>query len=73
MGIFLKVLGVFGIGLGVFLTLTVLGAPLGISMIVGGVQLFALGAVSDSVNEIKLRMVGSGHLGGRAYPKAFRT
>jgi hypothetical protein len=60
MGIFLKVLGVIGIVLGVIFTLTVLGAPIGISMIVGGVQLFALGAVYDSVNEIKARVVASG-------------
>jgi len=56
MGIFLKVLGVIGIVLGVIFILTVLGAPVGISMIVGGVQLFALGAVYDNVNEIKAKV-----------------
>lgn len=57
MGIFLKVLGVIGIVLGKFFTMTVLGAPIGISMIVGGVQLSALGADYDSVNEIKAAVV----------------
>ena len=63
MGVFLKVLGVISIVLGVIFTITVLGALVGVSMIVGGVQLFALGAVYDNVNEIRARIVSAG-IGG---------
>jgi len=52
MGTFLKVMGIISLVLGIFLTLTVLGATVGIPLIVEGVVLFALGSVYNEVREI---------------------
>ncbi|MCJ7790729.1 MAG: DUF5362 family protein [Candidatus Atribacteria bacterium] len=53
MGTFLKVIGIIVLAIGIIFTVTVLGAVVGISMILNGVILFALGSIYDDVREIK--------------------
>lgn len=53
MGTFLKVVGIIVLVIGIIFTVTVLGAGIGIPMIVDGVILFALGSIYDDVREIK--------------------
>jgi hypothetical protein len=53
MGTFLKVVGVIVLILGVIFTITILGIGVGVSMIVNGVVLFALGSIYEDVRDIK--------------------
>lgn len=53
MGTFLKVVGVIVLILGVIFAVTILGLAVGVSMIVNGVVLFALGSIYDDVRDIK--------------------
>ena len=56
MGVFLKVVGVISIIVGIIFVLTLIGAPAGVSIIIQGVVLFALGAIYDGVKELKTRL-----------------
>jgi len=56
MGTFLKVVGVIVLILGVIFTITILGIGVGVSMIVNGVVLFALGSIYEDVRDIKEKM-----------------
>jgi hypothetical protein len=53
MGTFLKVVGVIVLILGVIFAVTILGLAVGVSMIVNGVVLFALGSIYEDVRDIK--------------------
>lgn len=56
MGIFLKVIGIISIVIGIIFILTLIGAPVGVSIIIQGVVLFALGSIYDGVKEIQLKI-----------------
>lgn len=56
MGTFLKVVGIIAIVVGVIAFLTVIGAPVGISAIINGVVLIALGTIYNDVREIKTKL-----------------
>ncbi len=56
MGTFLKVVGIIAIVLGVIAFVTVIGAPVGISAIINGVVLIALGTIYNDVREIKTKL-----------------
>jgi hypothetical protein len=53
MGTFLKVVGVIVLILGVIFAVTILGLAVGVSMVVNGVVLFALGSIYEDVRDIK--------------------
>jgi len=56
MGIFLKVAGVISLIIGIIFAVTILGLGTGISLIIDGVVLFALGSIYDNVNDIKKKI-----------------
>jgi hypothetical protein len=56
MGTFLKVAGIIVLILGIIFTITLLGAPVGIPMIINGITLFALGTIYNDVREIKEKL-----------------
>jgi len=56
MGLFLKLVGVISIIVGIIFILTLIGAPAGVSIIIQGVVLFALGSIYDGVKEIQIRI-----------------
>ncbi len=56
MGTFLKILGIIAIVVGVILIATVVGAPVGISLIINGIYYIAFGTVYNDVKEIKAKL-----------------
>lgn len=53
MGIILEIVGVIGIIVGVIISLTGVGLPVGISIIFGGMILFAIGSTNRTVKKIR--------------------
>ncbi|MEM2784438.1 MAG: EmrE protein [Nitrososphaerota archaeon] len=56
MGTLLKVFGIVAVVIGVIAFFTVIGAPMGIGLIVNGIVLIALGTIYNDVKEIKAKL-----------------
>jgi len=56
MGTVLKVIGIIAIIVGVIFIPTAIGTVAGVSMIINGITLFAIGAIYNAVREIKEKL-----------------
>ncbi len=56
MGFFLKLIGIFSIIIGIIAMFTIIGIGTGITAIIQGIVLMAIGTIYDDVKEIKHRM-----------------
>ncbi len=56
MGTALKVIGVISIVVGIILSITLVGAVVGIPVLVDGIVLFAIGAIYQDIKDIKKKL-----------------
>ena len=56
MGLILEIIGVVFIIIGVIITATVLGAAVGIPLLINGLTLFAVGAIYRTVKDIQKKI-----------------
>jgi len=56
MGFFLKLVGIFSLIIGIIAVFTIIGIGTGVTAIIQGIVLIAIGTIYDDIKEIKNRL-----------------